>query len=352
MMARRTLAKEDTLRATNCAVLTAIAIACAAQPAIAQNWNEDRADALAPIGLQNTALVETGTITLSYRFLRRAQYGYRTGVDSVVLDDVIAQYAVVPTRLTIAEHLFGFEVGATSGLTFALLIPYSMREMEHTAVSPGYDTETDGIGDLSVAANLRVIDAGRQRFHLTLGAHLPTGSIDEAGPIAGGADARLPYAMQLGSGAAGFRPGFTYQGQNHSVSWGVRFVGTFPVGENDNGYHWGTRGTLDTWIAANWAPWISSSFRATYDRLGSMQGADTALDPAQSPSNDAAHQSRTEIDGWVGINLHVPSGPLRGVRLAIEGGIPMYMMLDGPQLRARQMLNVAVHWSVAVFGDR
>lgn len=349
-MARRTLPAEDTLRATTRAVLTAIAFATAAHPAIAQEWNENRADALAPIGLQNAAHVERGAFTLSYRYMQRVFYGYRTGTDSVALDDVVAQYPVVPTRLEVAQHVFGLEVGATDRLTISALVPYAMNEMEHTAVPPSYDTETDGIGDISLAAHFRVVDRARQRFHFTLDVRLPNGSIDEVGPIAGGADAQLPYMMQLGSGTAELRPGFTYHGQNNSVSWGVQFAGTFPLGENNNGYQWGARGTIDTWIARNWAPWISSSARFTFDRLGRIDGADATLDPAQSPANDAALQSKTGIDGWVGINLHVPSGPLSGVHLAIEGGIPLYMLLDGPQLRSRTMVNIGVQWSFPVLG--
>jgi hypothetical protein len=331
-------------------VATAIVLILAAQSATALEWDGGRADAMAPIGLHGATLEEAGSVTLSYRLMRNVHYGYRVGVDSVALDDVVADYDVVPTDLAIMEHVFGIQVGATDMLTISALIPISDREMEHEEILPAFTTQTSGIGDISVAALLGVVDGDRQRFHFSLGAYLPTGGIDEVGPVAGGDDAQLPYAMQPGTGVVALRPGFTYQGQNDIISWGIQFNGTFSLGENDRDYHWGTRGTLDTWIAGSWAPWISSSFRLTYDRWGLMEGADGALDPAQSPANDAALQSKTEINGWMGVNLYAPSGPLSGARLAIEGGIPMYMLLDGPQLRSRWMLNVGAQWSFSLLG--
>ena len=38
-------------------------------------------------------------------------------------------------------------------------------------------------------------------------------------------------------------------------------------------------------------------------------------------------------DAILGLNFIVPRGPLMGNRLSVEGGLPVYQRLEGPQLK-------------------
>jgi hypothetical protein len=46
-----------------------------------------------------------------------------------------------------------------------------------------------------------------------------------------------------------------------------------------------------------------------------------------------------------GINVYVPKGPLKGSRLMVEGGIPVYQDLDGPQLGTAWILSVGCSYA-------
>ena len=63
-------------------------------------------------------------------------------------------------------------------------------------------------------------------------------------------------------------------------------------------------------------------------------GGDSRLDPAAVPTADPARQGGRRLSLLVGANLSAPGGPLRGHRVALELGAPLYQSLDGPQLES------------------
>lgn len=56
-------------------------------------------------------------------------------------------------------------------------------------------------------------------------------------------------------------------------------------------------------------------------------------------------QAGERVDLLLGLNFYVPSGPLRGTRIIVEGGLPIYERLDGPQLGLDWRLNVGVTYA-------
>lgn len=64
------------------------------------------------------------------------------------------------------------------------------------------------------------------------------------------------------------------------------------------------------------------------------------MNPAANPAADPNLQKGRHLDLFIGLNLYVPRGTLKGNRLVIEGGLPIYQYLEGPQLETDWQLNI------------
>jgi hypothetical protein len=51
------------------------------------------------------------------------------------------------------------------------------------------------------------------------------------------------------------------------------------------------------------------------------------------------------LDVLAGVNLMMPSGPLAGIRLALEVGIPIYERLDGPALETKWLMTAGLQYA-------
>ncbi len=63
-----------------------------------------------------------------------------------------------------------------------------------------------------------------------------------------------------------------------------------------------------------------------------ISGADPRLNPEMVPTADPDLRAGRFVGLGLGANFVVPSGPLTGVRLTVEGTLPVYQRLDGPQV--------------------
>jgi len=70
-----------------------------------------------------------------------------------------------------------------------------------------------------------------------------------------------------------------------------------------------------------------------HDRIS---GSDPALNPAMSPSADAATHGGTWVNVSVGLNAFFG----RGHSIGLEYGVPVYQRLDGPQLETDAILSL------------
>jgi hypothetical protein len=63
------------------------------------------------------------------------------------------------------------------------------------------------------------------------------------------------------------------------------------------------------------------------------------------PTADPSRRGGDRVDVLVGVNLYARSGFIKGQRLAVEAGMPVYQSLDGPQLQTDFTLTVG--WQYA-----
>lgn len=87
------------------------------------------------------------------------------------------------------------------------------------------------------------------------------------------------------------------------------------------------------------AYWVSLSGRFMASTLGKIDGRDPVImAPVQTADPDNA--GGESVEALFGVNFAVQSGWLKGHRVAIEYGIPLYRDLNGPQLETDSVLTI------------
>ena len=215
-----------------------------------------------------------------------------------------------------------------------------------------FTTGSKGVGDSRLTALYSLPAFGRQRFHVNLGLSFPTGDIDQRGDTPHGLDRKLLYPMQLGFGAFDLLPGLTYLGQSDRWSWGGQSIATLRLGENSNAYTLGNRFMVTGWGGRQWLDWLSTSVRLDAYLWGNIDGADPKLAHAlrmrMVPTADPARRGGERVDAGFGVNVDIRRGALKGHHIAVEGRVPLYQSLDGPQLETDWVLTVG--WQYAFAG--
>lgn len=332
------------------------------------NHGEYRADSHAPIGVMGDHMHEKGKWMVSYRYMRMHMEDSRNGTNSLSPEQIATTVPnrffgspmqpptlrVIPTEMTTDMHMFGAMYAPTDDLTLMVMGNYIKREMDHITFAGGmgttrlgeFTTETSGWGDTRVAGLIRMYDDSKHHIHFNAGLSLPTGSIKEQDqvltPMGMRPTIRLPYAMQLGSGTYDLMPGITYTGRSKAYSWGSQYMATFRLGDNSQDYSLGNKHEVTAWGAYSWLPSLSTSLRVTAETESEIDGIDSQIvAPVQTADPDNYGGERVALS--LGMNYVIPAGALAGNRLSVEGTLPVYQNLNGPQLERDNM--VVIGWS-------
>lgn len=347
------------------ASLAAAACVCAGSPGLADEGHINALDH-APIGVMGDHRHGEGEWMVSYRLMHMDMGGIQIGTDDVTPEQVATSVPnrffgnpgqpptlrIVPTEMTMDMHMAGIMYGLTDQVTLMVMANYISKKMDHITFAGGmgtnrldtFETSPMGFGDTKVAALIGLTDT----VHINAGLSLPTGSNtktdDIVTPMGGTPTVRLPYPMQLGSGTFDLEPGITYRDQNDAFGWGAQVRGTVRLGDNDEGYSYGDRAMATAWFAASLTPAVALSARVEAETVGRVDGIDPMImGPVQTANPD--FQGGESVTGLLGVNFAATSGPLRGWRLGIEGGIPMVQDLNGPQMPVDYTLTVGVQKS-------
>ena len=302
------------------------------------------------IDVLGTHTHQAGQWMLGYRFMFMSMDGNRDGTKRISDSDVLKRFAVAPTDMTMHMHMPMVMYAPSEDLTLMAMFPYIRMSMTHiTRENVRFTGTSEGIGDLQVNALYTFYRYKRwvHRFVFNAGFSFPTGSIDEQ---AFGADrakgkARLEYPMQMGSGTFDLLPGIVYFGQTDTWGWKAEVIPTIRLGKNSHGYRLGNRYHLSAGGARKLTDWLSLSAQIDGQIWEHIHGADPALDPEEEPTKDPNIQGGKRIDLLPGVNFYVPKGRLKGHRFAIQGGVPIYQSLNGPQLAVDWKLTVGWQWT-------
>lgn len=317
----------------------------------------------APIGVMADHRHKKGELMTSYRFGLMDMAGSRDGTDRLTPEEIASStpnpfgmpptLRVVPTNMTMKMHMAGVMYGLTDRVTLMAMGMYVSKEMDHitfqgpagTTRLGAFTTESAGFGDTTVAAIVGLDDGSNEhrQINVSLGLSIPTGSIGERDqiltPTGATPSPRLPYPMQLGSGTFDLKPAATARTRMGKVSVGGQLSGVIRLGENDARYSFGNKYEATAWAAYEPAPWMSVSARLRGASIGKVDGQDPLI-AAPVQTADPENQGGEVIEALVGVNFAGQHGLIKGHRLAIEIGKPLYRNLNGPQLETDLTLRV------------
>ena len=343
-------------------LISAAALCAALTPVAAQADGPSALDH-APIGVMGDHRHGKGEVMVSYRLMHMDMAGTQIGDEDVDPDTVVTtipnRFAgmpgqpptlrIVPTEMRMDMHMVGIMYGLSDRVTLMAMGSYLTKEMDHVTYQGGmgttplgtFRTAPSGFGDTKIGAMIGLTDT----VHATAGISLPTGSLTEEGealtPMGMTMPVRLPYPMQLGSGTFDLEPALTYADTTERLGWGAQVKGTIRLGTNDEAYALGNKAMATAWLAYAPVHSISLSARIEAETTGRIDGIDPVImGPVQTANPDFSGGDR--VTALAGVNLLGTGNALRGWRLGIEGGVPLYQDLNGPQMPQDWSLTVGV----------
>jgi hypothetical protein len=351
----------STLTAATSATFAAPSFSCCAT----DDSYQGRPDEHAPISVMGDHTHAKSGWMMSYRTMHMDMGGMRYGTDRVSSGDVFAEsYSVTPESMSMDMHMLGLMYAPTDKLTLMLMANYIETEMDHRVLpmsagminngSTKFTTETSGIGDVKLGGLYRFYLKENRKAHLGLSLSLPTGSIDEKDTtpgMGGPANRQLPAPMQLGSGTYDLLPSLTYVQQFDNWSYGAQANAIIRLeSENDNGYRLGDVFGATTWVGSNLNEWVGINTGLNYTYTSKLKGSQDDINKTMGGNKTVttAYESNTggeRLDAIFGINLYVPTGSLKGQRIAIDLRLPLWQDLNGYQLETDYALTLG--WQMA-----
>lgn len=322
------------------------------------------AHAHAPIGVMGDHVHKAGDWMFSYRFMTMEMEGNQSGTSNISPEEIVTTITnpfngpptlrVVPTKMTMDMHMLGAMYAPSDKFTLMVMTNYIEREMDHitfrgpvgTTRLGTFTTKSKGFGDTKVSGLINIFSNNKHKVHLNLGVSLPTGSITKKDrvltpiPNMPKMEARLPYAMQLGSGTYDLLPGITWQMYEGRWNVGAQYMATIRTGENDEDYTLGDEHKVTSWASYAWQRGLSTSIRLAYQDVDNIDGQDPRITaPIQTANPDNYGLER--LDLFAGLNWVSHSGH----RLALEVGTPVYQDLDGPQMETDWILTAGYQFA-------
>jgi len=299
---------------------------------------------ITPINVLGSHTHLKGGIMFGYRYMYVDMAHNLEGTREVSDREVLARYPVVHTSMTMDMHMAEVMYAPSDTLTLMAMVPYSDMTMDHLTRSNTRPRATSsGLGDVSFMGLINLLGDPREKGHrlvLNAGFSAPTGSIEQRMGMM-----QLEYALQLGSGTWDLRPGLTYLGESEHMAWGAQVLGTVRLGKNDRDYRLGDAYRLSAWGQYKMADWFGPSARFDWHAWDDIHGADPEMNPARNPAFDASKQSGARLDFMMGLNFYVPKGWLKGVRASLEGGIPVYQNIAGPNMAVDWIITTGISYS-------
>ncbi|WP_157235588.1 outer membrane protein [Methylosinus sp. LW4] len=262
--------------------------------------------------------IESQTVTLAYGFAKNF---------SIVLSAGVVEKH---------SHLMVFD--GASGVT-----PRSMS-------FPG----TDSLEDMTASVVWRAYQDPINRIKVNLGMSFPTGSTYNQGGAVSRTDGtynigRAFYGMQSGTGTFDVLPGVLYAGSIAPWSWGVSYRARLPLAVNNEGYMWGHYQEANIWGGYSWIPGLTTTVRANFNIQSPIDGKDYWMSgKLQSANPNYYGGKRIEMYGGVDIDGKLFGAP--GYSVGLEGGLPVYQNLNGPQLARAWQAMAAMRWKLGEHG--
>jgi len=301
-----------------------------------------RPDSHAPIGVMGDHLHAKGEWMFSYRRMLMEMEGNRSGTSGLFEAQVLQQFMVTPTRMSMTMDMFGVMVGTSDEATLMLSIPRIQLGMDHLTRAGGrFRTESEGVGDIRFGVLGRLSRRPGRSLHYGATLSFPTGNVEVFDATPMGPRSLLPYPMRLGAGTYGFHPSLTYTAQEGWGSFGFQLSASTWLGNNDQGYQLGDALGLQGWVARKLDERWSTSLRLAFADQDNISGFDSRLNQALIPTARPDLRAGKRLDLGLGVNFLAREGH----RLALEYVVPVRQDLDGPQLETDRVITLGYQFA-------
>ncbi|HET6225088.1 MAG TPA: transporter [Bacteroidia bacterium] len=306
---------------------------------------------LTPAGVMISDVHTKNEWMVSYRYMGMYMHDLLLGTASQNKEEVFAKYLMSPDRMNMQMHMLMGMYGITDRLTIMAMFNYQFNSMDMsmytanhvhgstTMTSPTHTIKTTGLGDIKLHALYGVIQRNTYQFVLSLGASIPTGSIYEKGnandPMY--PNKHYPYNMQLGSGSVEILPAITYMYRKNSLAFSASVSDIYRTTFNALDYKLSNEFNCNAWVAYQWLPFISSSFRLDGTFSGTIQGRDSDQSPLLEPGTDPLSYGTEKINAYIGTSFHFKQVH----KLGIEYGMPLYQYVYGIQLKQKYIISAS-----------
>ena len=317
--------------------------------------NHFRPDSHAPIGVMGDHLHHKGGLMVSFRYMNMMMDGNKTGTDNIDDAAIFQEYMVAPQEMSMQMYMLGVMYAPTNRLTLSAMQNLIKNDMDLTAqmmmngmtMQHDFSTNSSGFGDLKLNALYGLFSHNINSLHLNAGVSLPVGSIKERDDTPMMEDAKLPYAMQLGSGTFDLTAGATYKELYPSFSWGSQFLATIRTGKNTEEYRFGNHYQLNLWGANRLFENVSLSGRALGTFIGDIEGVDPQLSPMMVTTADTENYGGEKIKLLGGVNVSFPqTSAFKNIRIGAEMGAPVYENYNGIQMNENLSFVIGLKYSI------
>ena len=281
---------------------------------LAHDTNSKRIDSHAPIGVMADHFHKKGELMASLRGM------------TMDMNDPVST-TMGPQSMTMNMAMLGLMYAPSDTVTFMGMINYVDISMDMIMMGNTQKMGASNIGDLTLNAMIALHDSKDSRFHITLGASVPTGSTKGTNSMG----SPLALTMQTGTGSWGFTPSATYTKFMNGWSFGAQANAKIWLDDTANGERMGDQFELTSWAAFMLNDAVSFSTRAAYSDRSAVSGS------MMSALTDA----RQVAWGYAGFNTIVGAGH----RLAVEAGLPIWQDKNANALDMG--LTLTVGWQKA-----
>ena len=317
-----------------------------------------------PIGVSTDHIHNKGEWMLAYDFMDMQMDGMHIGSKSASSEEVYKNYMMSTNKMTMQMHMLMLMYGITDRLTLMGMTGFvynymsmgmaqnmpSMPGMNMNGMPNGMESSTIGWGDSKLTALYSIYAKSGLQVAASLGASLPTGSINQTGTTMLGEGQRLPYGMQTGTGSYSALPGITVTEKFGKLATGLSTNGDIKLNYNYNGYKCGNLYQATVWAAYPILNFVSGSLRAEGTSLGTVSGADPQINipinVAYDPTADTKNTGGKWLNLYAGLNFHFQQPIITKFQVLTEFGIPAYQNLNGTQAAQSYNLQVGVWYGL------
>lgn len=279
---------------------------------------------------------------VSYRYGQMHMEGLQQGNDSISNAQAFAAgYMVAPVKMTTEMHMFSAMKGLTDDFTFMAMTSYQKKDMKLVNnAGVAFSTKAEGFGDtkLSLIDNLNRYGYTNWSTMVTLS--LPTGSTDQEYNTPMGANTRLPYPMQLGSGTYDITPAVTYECTCRDFSMGAQAFATFRFNDNEEDYRLGSEYGFKAWAGKEWVKNLNAGLTFNWLTQNSISGSDDLMNSNMVVTAD---RRNTGFDrASLALDVAYKPAVLRGAEIVTTYEEPIYQDVNGIQMESKRMFSVGV----------